>query len=115
MSKNKSKTSSNRVFLVMVFVILLIMFAYVFFRMINNFQSFRQHRNYFQLPLPQQHIQQWMTINSIERHYHLDVGAILKKPLTFSELKESLATYCTATKLDCEKVIVELENAKNHP
>ena len=113
MFKKKSKISTKDKVLLVVFMFLLAVFAYVLFNMFSHIQTFRQHRIYFQLPFGQQHIQEWMTINSIERHYHVDVAAVLHKELTLTDLKKTLSAYCSSTKIDCKKLVTDLENAKS--
>jgi len=99
-----------------VFAVLLVIFICVTVVVVRQAWIFKTHRDYFKQPLENQKIQDWMTFRVIEKYYHINLQEVLHKTVPFSELRIPIAGYCAKEKVDCSKIVSDLENYKElHP
>ncbi|HBB02193.1 MAG: hypothetical protein US89_C0002G0037 [Candidatus Peregrinibacteria bacterium GW2011_GWF2_38_29] len=93
-----------------IFAVLLCVFIFIAANVARQAWAFRVHKDYFKQPIEQQKIQEWMTFRLIERRYNVKSEAVLHKTLSFPEFKSPISNYCVKEKLDCNKLIIDLEN-----
>lgn len=95
-----------------IFIVLVVVFFMVAAKFIQQSFVFKKHRDYFKQPVEQQYIQDWMTFRTIKIRYDVDPEVALNTTLSFSDYKNQISTYCKKKKIDCSKVIFDLEKYK---
>ncbi|KKR05439.1 MAG: hypothetical protein UT33_C0011G0150 [Candidatus Peregrinibacteria bacterium GW2011_GWC2_39_14] len=93
-----------------VFAVLFFIFIFIAVNVTRQAFVFKAHKDYFKQPVEQQKVQEWMTFRLIERRYNIKSEAVLHKALAFPEFKSPISEYCLKEKLDCNKLIIDLEN-----
>lgn len=96
-----------------IFVVLLLIFAFVNYKTFFSIKMFNSHREFFEQNSQTQKIETWMTLNYLERHYKVNLEEVLGKKVSFLEMKETLGKYCEKNKLNCNEIILSLEKNNN--
>ncbi len=94
-------------------IILVFILVFLWYILINKIRNFETYHRYFSQDIKNQKIENWMTINQIERIYHIDLSKVIWEDIWFFSKKESINKYCTKEKIDCNKLILELNKIKN--
>ncbi len=91
-------------------ILALIFFSYKF---ISNIIIFKDHRDYFNQPFNKQQIQSWMSINYIENKYNIDLEGEFWNNIWIWTRNKTLNDYCTKYKVDCNELLITLNNEIN--
>lgn len=106
----------NKYLKLLIIIILIFLVSNIAIFKVNNFienkKNFDKHKSYFQKPLEEQKIEQWMTIQYIKQNFEIDRKEFKKitknKNLKLKDLKISLGKYCENEKLNCDTLTAEL-------
>jgi hypothetical protein len=63
--------------LIILFIIISILLAFIGYKFTKNIAEFRSHREYFKKPIEEQNIKDWMSLNYIKNHYLIDIEKII--------------------------------------
>ncbi|MDD3144583.1 MAG: hypothetical protein PHV23_00570 [Candidatus Gracilibacteria bacterium] len=95
------------------FIITSILFLFISFRFYNNLSNFNEHRSYIKMPINDQKIQEWMTLNYLNKNFGIDLGTILGRKINLLDSKNTLKDYCEKNKLNCDELIILLQKNKD--
>lgn len=99
--------------LIPLFIILMIIFTFVSYNFINKIITFNEHRKYFEQPIEDQVVKSWMSLNFLQREYSMNIEEIFPEKLNFWEKDITIKQYCDKYEVNCEELIIKLENIKN--
>lgn len=95
------------------FILSLVLLVFISFKFYKNITNFNEHREYLSKPVKEQNIQDWMTLNFLEKKYLLNIEEILWKKISIWEMKMTLSEYCNKHNLNCNELIINLDKHKN--
>lgn len=113
MKKTKKMDKSKILHISLIFVLMLLIFIYSF-RAYQHYGILKSHRSYFKQP--NQDIQPWMTIRSVERHFNISQSEVfqeLKINATATNQRLTIESICKKYKLNCTEVIIGLNSLKS--
>ena len=106
----------NKYLKLLLIIILIFLVSNVALFKIHNFlenkENYLKHKSYFQKPLSEQKIEEWMTLPYIKKNFEIDrkdFKEITKnKDLKLKDLKLTLEEYCEKEKLNCTQLTLDL-------
>lgn len=107
----KKETRSNIIFysIILIFLALIFIFSYLAY---SQYHVLRTHGAYFRQG--NNTIQPWMTIRSVERHFNISSEIVNKELKIKSNLTyynpNTIQSICIKNKLNCTKVVEDLNN-----
>lgn len=99
--------------LIVLFIITSILLIFIGYNFTNKVTNFNKHKEYFNKPITEQNIQDWMPINYIERRYLIDFEKAVWKSISLWNMNITLKEYCKKNKINCDELIISLEKYKN--
>ena len=99
--------------LLVLFVITSMLLLIISYNFVSHIIIFNDHREYFEKPIEEQVIKQWMSINYIERTYQIDFEEMFWNKIWIWSRNANLGDYCKKYELDCVDFIIILEQYKN--
>lgn len=102
----------KKIFLVILFIILLGSFILISCNIHTKFKLFKEHKDYFNLPSSERQIEPWMTLRMIDEEFGVNVPVVLNEKRNFLDDKMPLENYANKNDLNISQVILDLENAR---
>lgn len=103
----------KKAYLIILFIITLLLLVIISFKAFNNISTFKEHRTYIKQPIENQSIQEWMTLNYIEKRFSIDLNKAFQTDISLLNKSITLKDYCTKNNLNCEDFIISLEKYRN--
>ena len=107
------KISKRKKILWTLFVIISITLLIVIYNFVVHIIIFNNHKQYFEKPIEEQVIMDWMSINYIERTYEINLEDEFWYNVWIWSRNSTLADYCEKYKLNCSEIMISIENNKN--
>ena len=95
------------------FVVTSIILAILIYNSIVHIIIFKDHREYFEKPIEEQIIKDWMSIHYIERTYDIDFEEMFWNKIWIWSKNSTLGDYCEKYELNCDDFIITLDQYKN--
>lgn len=95
------------------FVIISITLLIISYNFVAHIIIFNDHRQYFELPVEEQTIKSWMSLNYIEKTYQINLEEMFWNDLWIWSRNASLEDYCEKYELNCSEFIITLDEYKN--
>lgn len=99
--------------LIFLFVVISLLLLIISYNFIMHIIIFSDHREYFEKPIEEQVIMEWMSINYIERTYWIDFEDIFWNKIWIWRRNKTLGDYCEKYELNCSDFIITLDQYKN--
>ena len=108
-----SKTPNKKKILWALFIIVSIILLIVTYNFVAHLMIFNNHKQYFDKPVEEQIIKDWMSINYIERTYEIDLEEEFWYNLWIWSRNSTLSDYCEKYELNCSEIMISIEQHKN--
>ncbi len=102
----------KKIILWLVFILTLVLLLFFSYKFISNIIIFNNHRDYFNQPFNEQQIQTWMSINYIEKKYNIDLEEKFWNKIWIWTRNKTLDDYCNKSNIDCDKLLLILNDNK---
>ena len=99
--------------LIPIFVIVSILFSFMAYNFAYKVINFNEHRKYFEQPIEEQVVKAWMTLSFLKREYSIDIEEVFTEKLYFWKTGITIKEYCDKYEIDCEELLITIEELKN--
>lgn len=114
MKKQEITKSINRnKVLIILFIIISIIFVFMSYNIVNHIIRFNTHREYLKIPIEKQKIEDWMTLNYLNKHFKINLDEAFWKKISLLDMSKTILEYCNKNKLNCGELIISLDKHKN--
>ena len=108
----KEKSNKKKILWVL-FALVSIVLLIVTYNFITHLIIFNNHKQYFEKPIEEQIIKDWMSINYIERTYEINIEEKFWYRVWIWSRNATLDNYCEKYKLNCTEIMISIYQHKN--
>lgn len=104
--------NNKKLFWIILFIILFGILINIGLNLNHKYNTFKEHKDYFDLPIEQRNIESWMTLRMIKKEFGLKIDKELNLNKNFLDDRKTLKDFCDDRNLNLNQTILILEKSK---